>query len=64
MLAPTEVYSTDLEIKIKWESLEGAETGDSVILSYNLYWDDGTGVTDVELVDDLVNNNEYTVSGL
>jgi len=56
------VYSTDLEIKIKWESLEGAETGDSVILSYNLYWDDGTGVTDVELVDDSV--NEFTVSGL
>jgi hypothetical protein len=62
MLAPSEVYSTDLEMKVKWESLVGANTGDSAILSYNLYWDDGTGVTEIELVDDLV--NEVTVSGL
>ena len=42
--------------------LEGLSTGDSEILSYNLYWDDGTGTIDQELTDSLV--TEFTVSGL
>jgi hypothetical protein len=62
MQAPTEVYSTDLEIKVEWLSLSGLPTGDSAILSYNLYWDNGTGSTDIELTDSLV--TEWTVSAL
>ena len=62
MIAPTEVYSTDIEIQVVWPILENSATGNSDILSYNLYWDDGTGNTDVELVDDLV--TLWTVTSL
>jgi hypothetical protein len=62
MISPTQVYSTDLEIKVQWSALVGSTTGDSEILSYNLYWDNGTGTTDIELIDSLV--TEFTVSGL
>jgi hypothetical protein len=60
MLTPYEVLSTDTTIQIGWSLLE--DNGNSEILSYNLYWDDGTGVTDIELVDSLI--TEFRVTGL
>lgn len=62
MAPPTQVYSTDVEIQVTWNSLSGALAGNSAILSYNLYWDNGTGATNIELVD--ANQTTYTVSSL
>lgn len=45
-----------------WTTLTGLLSGDSNILSYNLYWDNGTGVTNIELVD--ANLTQFTVSAL
>lgn len=42
--------------------LTGTAIGNSPILAYNLYWDDGTGVLDIELVEQIV--FEFTVTGL
>ena len=38
------------------------QAGNSAILTYNLYWDKGTGLTDFELVDKFVSN--FRVTGL
>lgn len=53
MVAPTEVLSTENTIEVAWVELEGLETGDSEILSYNLYWDDASGQLDIELCDEI-----------
>jgi hypothetical protein len=45
-----------------WTELTGTATGNSAILSYNLYWDNGTGNSNIELVDSLQTN--FTVTGL
>lgn len=62
MTAPSQVYSTDSTIKVEWQPLEGVQTGNSLILSYNLYWDNGSGVSSIELVDQLVTS--FVVTGL
>jgi hypothetical protein len=62
MAAPTIVLQTDTTIQVKWVELSGAQTGNSPILSYNLYWDNASGSSVYELVDSLVTT--FTVTGL
>jgi hypothetical protein len=50
-MGPLSVVSKrETEITLSWSELTGAATGNSDILSYNLYWDDNTGVTSILLV--------------
>ncbi len=42
--------------------MTGTAAGNSDILSYSLYWDNGSGTSNIELTDSLVTS--YTVSGL
>ena len=47
--------STDTQIVLTWPTLSGAlATGNSPIISYNLYWDAGTGTPNIELTDSLI----------
>lgn len=62
MLPPFEVSSTENTIVVEWLTLTGAETGDSEILSYNLYWDDASTNLDIELIDAIATT--FTVTGL
>ena len=43
--------STDNSIQVVWSDPGSPITGNSPILSYNLYWDNGTGITSISLVD-------------
>lgn len=50
-MGPLSVVSkTETEITFAWSELTGSLTGNSDILSYNLYWDDNTGVVNKLLV--------------
>jgi hypothetical protein len=62
VLPPTQVYSTDTTIKVEWQILSGSDTGNSEILSYNLFWDNAVDGTEIELVDGMVTS--FTVTGL
>lgn len=62
MAVPVKGASTDTEITVSWTALTAPATGNSDILSYNLFWDNGSGTVDIELTDSLVTS--YTVSGL
>lgn len=62
MSTPTQGPSSDTDISVTWSSLTGTATGNSAILSYDLYWDNGSGTINIELTDSLVTS--YTVSGL
>jgi hypothetical protein len=62
MQPPTLVSTTDTTIQIKWTPLVDPATGNSAVLSYLLLWDNGTGVTDVQLQSSLLTS--YTASGL
>ena len=55
MAPPFELSSTDSTIVVQWSALVGVETGFSEILSYNLYWDDGSNDLSIELCDKFVN---------
>jgi hypothetical protein len=60
---PTQLVSTDTTIQVEWLPLvTGSGIGNSEIFSYNLYWDNGTGSTSIELVDELT--QQFTVTGL
>ncbi len=41
--------SNDVQLFVQWDSLTGTDTGNSEILSYNLYGDNGSGTIYVEL---------------
>jgi len=63
MAAPTAGSSTtDTQIQIDWVALAGSSTGNSPITSYEVYWDNGSGTTSIQLVDSLVLT--YTQIGL
>ena len=63
MQAVTEVISTEDTIEVQWIALIGAETGNSEILSYNLWWDNGSGEELlIELCDEVT--FRFTVTGL
>jgi hypothetical protein len=61
MSTPTLTSRTDTDITVAWTQLTGTDTGNSDILTYNLYWDDGTTTVDTQLVDQLVYT--YSVTG-
>jgi len=50
------------EISLSWTALTGTATGNSAILSYNLYWDNALGTTNIEVIDSLVTS--HTLTGL
>lgn len=41
------VSKKQTEISLAWTALTGVETGNSDILSYNLFWDNATGTTNI-----------------
>ena len=63
MLAPTEsLLSTDTEILLSWIPLTGVDAGNSDIIAYSLYWDEGDSnkaEADVALYD--ANVDQFTV---
>ena len=62
MDVPYQLLSTDNTITVEWTELTGAQTGNSDILSYNLYWNDGSGDLTIELCDSL--RTSFTVTSL
>jgi len=54
---------SDIEIVISWASLTGVASGNSDIVSYNLYWNAGNSTTADTLVTDTLTNT-FTFSGL
>jgi len=62
MNTPTVVLQTDTTITVQWTALTGTQTGNSPILSYNLYWDNSSGTAVYELTDSFVTT--FTVTGL
>jgi len=65
MLPPTEdISSTDTTITLNWVGLEGVSAGNSEVLAYSLYWDQGDSNAEVttELVDALVTT--FTVNSV
>ena len=56
MLPPTEdmTSSTDVAVTLNWIPLSGVDAGNSDVIAYSLYWDEGDSAkteADVELVD-------------
>lgn len=47
---------------VRWTPLVAPKTGNSDIITYNLYWDNGVGDVTIELIDSLV--TEYSLVGL
>lgn len=62
MADPVLANRTKTTISITWSALTGTASGDSTILSYNLYWDNGSGTTSIQLTDSLTTS--WTVSGV
>lgn len=65
MAQPTEdASSTDVTVTMNWIALSGADAGNSDVIAYSLYWDNGvtTGTADTELTDALVTS--FTVNGV
>jgi len=62
MSAPTLVSKSDQTIAIEWTALVDPATGNSAIVSYNLYWDEATTTVDIELTDTLTTT--FDVNGL
>ena len=54
--------TTESQITLNWIALTGANTGYSPILSYLVYWDNGSGTPNIQLTNSLVTT--YTVIGL
>lgn len=66
MAAPTEdILSTDTQVIMHWIRLSGAAAGNSEVLAYSLYWDEGNAAKtepDVALYD--ANVDQFTVTGV
>jgi hypothetical protein len=66
MQAPTEdLSSTDTQVTLHWLPLSGVDAGNSDVIAYSLYWDEGDASkteADVPLYDALV--TEFTVTGV
>lgn len=59
MLPPTYTDISETYITLIWST---PSNGNSAITSYDLYWDNGSGTSNIELIDSLITN--YTVNGL
>jgi hypothetical protein len=54
-MGPLSVLSkTETEITLAWSPLIGVATGNSVITSYNLYWDNNSGTVNILVVSGLM----------
>lgn len=65
MSPPTEApWSTDVTVTMNWTALTGSDTGNSAIISYSLYWDNGNPAVpaEIELTD--ANVTYFTVNGV
>lgn len=66
MSPPTEdLASTDTEVTLHWTPLSGVDAGNSDVIAYSLYWDEGDSTkadADVPLVDAAVTT--FTVTGV
>lgn len=65
MAAPSEdPSSTDVTLTLNWVALTGAQAGNSDVIAYSLYWDNGVSAAtaDIELTDALVTS--FTVNGV
>lgn len=66
MLAPTEdLSSTDTQILLHWIPLTGVDAGNSDVIAYSLYWDNGDAnkaEADVPLYD--ANVDQFLVTGV
>jgi len=62
MAQPTISALSETQMTVSWVALVGTATGNSAITSYNLYWDNGSGTTNVQAVDSLVTS--FQVTGL
>lgn len=52
---------SDTQITVKWTALSGANTGNSAITSYALYWNAGTGVSaNVLVTEALITTYQFT----
>jgi len=56
--------STDVTVTMNWIALTGANAGNSDVIAYSLYWDNGNSLVpaDIELTDALVTS--FTVNGV
>lgn len=62
MSPPTLVSQTETSATVTWTALTTPNDGDSSIILYDLYWDNGSGTTTIPLSSALLYS--YTVSGL
>jgi hypothetical protein len=62
MPAPVAVGVSEAEIDLQWAALSGPQDGNSAVTSYNVYWDNGSGLVVVALLDRLVTS--FSVTGL
>lgn len=54
-MGPLSVISkTETEITLAWSPLTGVATGNSLITSYNLYWDNNSGTVNILVVSGLM----------
>jgi hypothetical protein len=54
MAAPVAVGVAEARIDLQWSALSAPENGNSEVLAYSLYWDNGSGTTGIALLDALV----------
>jgi hypothetical protein len=62
MNAPFLVSRTKTTMTVRWVPIVAPATGNSPVITYNLYWDNGLGDITIELADSLI--TEYTITGL
>jgi hypothetical protein len=62
MAAPTAVGVAEAQIDLQWTALAAPEDGNSDVLAYTLYWDNGSGTTGIALLDALATS--VSVPGL
>ena len=43
--------NSETQLDLQWTELTGADTGNSEILGYQVYWDAGSSVADIELLE-------------
>lgn len=62
MAVPVTVTVTEAQIDLSWSALTSPANGNSAVLAYNLYWDNGSGTTEIALLDAL--STSLSVAGL
>jgi len=62
MPSPTLVSKTETEAEVQWSTLTAPNNGDSDIIEYQLYYDNGSGTPNIKIASGLITS--YTVSGL